>query len=78
MSLEDMDGELVQVKAELLRVKDMLKIRDAEFEEQLHELKSANAQVGPPYLTGICVILVGLMLGRRYDFSYCAGVTTEW
>ncbi|CAM4734808.1 unnamed protein product [Leuciscus chuanchicus] len=39
---EDMEGELVQ---ELLRVKDMLKIRDTELEERLLELKSARAQV---------------------------------
>ncbi|XP_067292565.1 paramyosin isoform X2 [Pseudorasbora parva] len=45
VSLEDMDGELVQVKAELLRVKDMLKIRDTELEEKLQELQSAHAQV---------------------------------
>lgn len=71
---EDMEGELVQ---ELLRVRDMLKIRDTELEKRLQELKSARAQVGPADLTEICVILVGLMRGWRYDFSYCAGVTTE-
>ncbi|XP_051741024.1 myosin-10 [Ctenopharyngodon idella] len=45
VSVEDMDGELVQVKAELLKVKDMLKIRDTELEEQLQELQSSHAQV---------------------------------
>ncbi|KAK9952430.1 hypothetical protein ABG768_018270 [Culter alburnus] len=45
VSLEDMDGELVQVKAELLKVKDMLKIRDTELEEQLQELQSSRTQV---------------------------------
>ncbi|XP_039514049.1 myosin-11-like [Pimephales promelas] len=42
VSLEDMEGELEQ---ELLRVRNMLKIRDTELEEQLQELKSARAQV---------------------------------
>ncbi|XP_077067086.1 uncharacterized protein LOC143720968 isoform X2 [Siphateles boraxobius] len=42
VSLEDMEGELVQ---ELLRVRDMLKIRDTELEEQLQELKSTRAQM---------------------------------
>ncbi|KAK7117727.1 hypothetical protein R3I94_023075 [Phoxinus phoxinus] len=42
VSLEDMEGELVQ---ELLRARDTLKIRDTELEEQLQDLKSARAQV---------------------------------
>ncbi|RXN19080.1 paramyosin-like isoform X1 [Labeo rohita] len=41
VSLEDMNGELV----ELLKVRDMLKIRDIEMEEQLQELQSARDQV---------------------------------
>ncbi|XP_016425356.1 myosin-11-like, partial [Sinocyclocheilus rhinocerous] len=44
VSLEVVDGELVQVKAELLKVRDMLKIRDTELEEQLQELQSACHQ----------------------------------
>ncbi|XP_016145797.1 trichohyalin [Sinocyclocheilus grahami] len=44
VSLEVVDGELVQVKAELLKVRDMLKIRDTELEEQLQELQSAHHQ----------------------------------
>lgn len=52
VSLEDVDGELVQVKAELL------KVRDTELEEQLQELQSARHQVGPANLTEIWVILV--------------------
>ncbi|KAK2867305.1 hypothetical protein Q8A67_025422 [Cirrhinus molitorella] len=45
VSLEDVDGELVQVKAELLKVRDILKIRDTEVEEQLQELQFAHNQV---------------------------------
>lgn len=45
MSLEEMDGQLVQLKAELQKVWDMLKSRDTELEEQLHELQSAHGQV---------------------------------
>ncbi|KAG7324040.1 hypothetical protein KOW79_012056 [Hemibagrus wyckioides] len=45
VSLEEMDGELVQLKAELQKVWDMLKIRDTELEEQQHELQSARGQV---------------------------------
>ncbi|XP_058624063.1 early endosome antigen 1 isoform X2 [Onychostoma macrolepis] len=45
VSLEDVDGELVQVKAELLKVRDMLKIRDTELAEQLQEQQSARLQV---------------------------------
>ncbi|XP_051548132.1 myosin-9-like [Myxocyprinus asiaticus] len=41
VSLEEMDGELVQVKAELQRVCDMLKIRDTELEKQQQELQTA-------------------------------------
>lgn len=58
VSLEDMNGELVEVKAELLKVRDMLKIRDIEMEEQLQELQSARDQVGRADLTEIFVILV--------------------
>ncbi|KAL6474371.1 hypothetical protein MHYP_G00179320 [Metynnis hypsauchen] len=45
VSLEEMDGELVQVKAELQKVWDMLKSRDTELEEQQQELQSARGQV---------------------------------
>ncbi|XP_036433722.1 myosin-11 [Colossoma macropomum] len=45
LSLEEMDGELVQVKAELQKVWDMLKSRDTELEEQQQELQSARGQV---------------------------------
>ncbi|XP_072527657.1 uncharacterized protein [Salminus brasiliensis] len=45
VSLEEMDGELVQVKAELQKVWDMLKSRDTELEEQQQELLSARGQV---------------------------------
>ncbi|KAB5565729.1 hypothetical protein PHYPO_G00244880 [Pangasianodon hypophthalmus] len=45
VSLEEMDGELVQLKAELQKVWDMLKSRDTELEEQQHELQSARGQV---------------------------------
>lgn len=45
MSLEEMDRELVQLKAELQKVWDMLKSRDTELEEQWHELQSARGQV---------------------------------
>ncbi|MCI4381879.1 hypothetical protein PGIGA_G00257070 [Pangasianodon gigas] len=45
VSLEEMDGELVQLKAELQKVWDMLKSRDTELEEQEHELQSARGQV---------------------------------
>lgn len=58
VSLEDVDGELMQGKAELLKVRDMLKIRDTELEEQLQELQSARHQVGPANLTEIWLILV--------------------
>ncbi|XP_051978691.1 trichohyalin-like [Xyrauchen texanus] len=44
VSLEEMDGELVQVKAELQRVWDMLKIRDTQLEEQQQELQSARSK----------------------------------
>ncbi|KAL7858116.1 hypothetical protein AOLI_G00182180 [Acnodon oligacanthus] len=45
LSLEEMDGELVQVKAELQKVWNMLKSRDTELEEQQQELQSARGQV---------------------------------
>ncbi|XP_047015855.1 interaptin isoform X3 [Ictalurus punctatus] len=45
MSLEEMDGELVQLKAELQKVWEMLKNRDTELEEQQHELQSARGKV---------------------------------
>ncbi|XP_017569181.1 myosin-9 isoform X1 [Pygocentrus nattereri] len=45
VSLEEMDGELVQVKAELQKVWDMLKSRDTKLEEQQQELQSARGQV---------------------------------
>lgn len=45
MSLDEMDGELVQLKTELQKVWDMLKSRDTELEEQQHELQSARGQV---------------------------------
>ncbi|KAK2834544.1 hypothetical protein Q7C36_015245 [Tachysurus vachellii] len=45
VSLEEMDGELVQLKSELQKVWDMLKIRETELEEQQHELQSARGQV---------------------------------
>ncbi|KAI4874964.1 hypothetical protein NFI96_032968 [Prochilodus magdalenae] len=45
VSLEEMDGELVQVKAELQKVWDMLKSRDTELEEQQQELQCARGQV---------------------------------
>ncbi len=54
VSLEVVDGELVQVKAELLKVRDMLKIRDTELEE----LQSARHQVRPANLTEIWLVLV--------------------
>lgn len=40
-----MDGELVQLKAELQKVWEMLKNRDTELEEQQHELQSARGKV---------------------------------
>ncbi|XP_046715613.1 golgin subfamily A member 4 isoform X2 [Silurus meridionalis] len=43
--LEEVDGELVQLKAELKKVLDMLKSRDTELEKQQHELQSARDQV---------------------------------
>ncbi|XP_053496869.1 golgin subfamily A member 4 isoform X2 [Ictalurus furcatus] len=45
VSLEEMDGELVQLKAELQKVWEMLKNRDTELEEQQHELQSARGKV---------------------------------
>ncbi|GAA6100269.1 centrosome-associated protein CEP250 [Tachysurus ichikawai] len=45
VSLEEMDGELVQLKSELQKVCDMLKIRETELEKQQHELQSACGQV---------------------------------
>ncbi|XP_066524922.1 centriolin-like [Hoplias malabaricus] len=45
VSLEDTDGELVQVKTELQNVWDMLKSRDTELEGRQQELHSAQSQV---------------------------------
>ncbi|KAJ8407796.1 hypothetical protein AAFF_G00268400 [Aldrovandia affinis] len=44
-SLQDVDGELGQVRAELQKVWDMLRVRDTELEEQQQELQSARGQV---------------------------------
>ncbi|XP_030621150.1 MAR-binding filament-like protein 1-1 [Chanos chanos] len=45
VTLGDMDGELMQVKAELQNVWDMLRTREAELEEQQQELQSVRDQV---------------------------------
>ncbi|XP_069046801.1 golgin subfamily A member 6-like protein 22 isoform X2 [Lepisosteus oculatus] len=44
-SLEEVDGELLQVRAELQKMWDVLKIRDSELEVQHQELQSARGQI---------------------------------
>ncbi|XP_036391478.1 trichohyalin-like [Megalops cyprinoides] len=44
-SSPEVDGELSQVRAELQKVWDMLRVRDSELEEQQQELQSARGQV---------------------------------
>ncbi|KAI1904305.1 hypothetical protein AGOR_G00004300 [Albula goreensis] len=44
-SLQEVDGELGEVKAELQKVWDMLRLRDSELEEQQQELLSARGQM---------------------------------
>ncbi|XP_066558117.1 myosin-7B [Amia ocellicauda] len=44
-SLEEVDGDLLQMRAELQKVWDVLKTRDSELEEQHQELESARGQV---------------------------------
>ncbi|KAG7473459.1 hypothetical protein MATL_G00096050 [Megalops atlanticus] len=45
VSLQEVDGELSQVREELQKVWDMLRVRDSELEEQQQELRSARGQV---------------------------------
>ncbi|KAI7811914.1 putative trichohyalin-like, partial [Triplophysa rosa] len=45
VSSEDVDGELAQMKEELRKVSDMLKIRDTELVERQRDLQSACSQV---------------------------------
>ncbi|XP_062402509.1 trichohyalin-like [Sardina pilchardus] len=45
VSLEQVDRELAQVRAELEQVWDMLRLRDSALEEQQQELQSARSQV---------------------------------